>query len=221
MHKKFALTVLFFWITVVLIFFREVALYASAHNLRLFEALEIIDLNIQRKLLGYGLATSISFIVIYAIRPLLFFPASIMTLTSIFIFGPINGFIISYIGEMSSAIVTFYVGKFFGEELSLSRQHLIKKISPYFQKNAFLSVFILRIIPLFPFDFVNYSAGVFRISFKKYFYATLLGVIPGLAVFIFLSYSIVYRELLPWAIAATVSLILVGLWMKKRYEVVV
>lgn len=221
MNKKFALSVLFFWVFIVAIFFREVLLYAREFNISFFEALEIIDLAIQRKLVGYGLISSISFIFIYTLRPLVFFPASIMTLTSVFIFGPIQGFIISYLGELASAVITFYVGKYFGEALGLTRKPLIKHIAPYFQKNPFLSIFILRIIPLFPFDFVNYASGIFRINFKKYFYATVLGVIPGLAVFIFLSYSLVHRELFPWAVVSTVCLIGTGIWMKKKYEVTV
>lgn len=220
MNKKFALCVLFFWFLVVFIFFKEVSLYAKEFNITFFEALGIIDLTIQKKLAGYGLITSISFIFVYTLRPLVFFPASVMTLTSVFVFGPIEGFVISYLGELSSAVVTFYVGKFFGETLGLTRKPLIKKIAPYFRENAFLSIFILRIIPLFPFDFVNYASGIFRINFKKYFYATILGVIPGLAAFIFLSYSIVHRELFPWAVVSTVGLIGIGIWMKKKYEVV-
>lgn len=219
MHKKFALIVLFFWVFVVALFFKEVLFYATVHNLEFIDALEIIDINIQRTILGHGMLSSFLFILIYTLRPLVFFPASIMTITSVFIFGPFEGFFISYFGELSSATVTYYIGKFFGEELALTKNHLLKKITPYFQKNPFLSVFVLRIVPLFPFDFVNYASGIFKINVKSYFYATILGVIPGLVVFIFLSYSFVHRNLLPWAIISTVLLIVTGLLLKKKYEV--
>lgn len=218
-HKNFALLILCFWIIVVTLFFKEVSAYAVTYNLSLFEALGYIDLTIQRRLAEYGILSSLLFIFVYTLRPLVFFPASIMTITSVFIFGPIHGFIISYLGEISSAILTFFVGKYFAEELGITRRGFITRIAPYFRENAFLSVFILRIVPIFPFDFVNYASGVFKINFKKYIYATILGVAPGLIVFIFLAYSIVHRELLPWAIAATVITIATGIWMKKRYEI--
>lgn len=219
MHRNFALAVLGFWILTVGIFFREVSLYSLAHNISLFQALEIIDFTIQQRLTDYGMLSFVLFVVIYTIRPIVFFPASVMTVTTVLIFGAVEGFFISYVGELSSAALTYYIGRYFGEELGITRRSFMRKITPYFRENAFLSVFVLRIIPIFPFDFVNYASGILKINFKKYFYATVLGVAPGLIVFIFLSYSLIHRELLPWSIASTIALITIGIILKKEYEV--
>ncbi len=219
MHRNVALAVLGFWILTVGIFFREVSLYSTAHDISLFEALEVIDFSIQQRLIDYGMISFILFVLIYTVRPLVFFPASVMTVTTVLIFGAIEGFFISYVGELSSAALTYFIGKYFGEELGITKRSFMRKITPYFRENAFLSVFILRIIPIFPFDFVNYASGILKINFKKYFYATILGVAPGLIVFIFLSYSLIHRELLPWSIASTIALISIGVILKKKYEV--
>jgi uncharacterized membrane protein YdjX (TVP38/TMEM64 family) len=219
MHKGFVAGVLGFWIVICSLFLHHIVIFASVHHVDLYEAFKMFDMETQDKLMGYGIITPILFVIIYTIRPLLFFPASVMTITSVFVFGPYEGFFVSYIGEMFSAILAYYVGKYFGEELGITRKILKTPIGPYFQGNPFLSIFVLRIVPLFPFDFVNYASGVFKIRFKKYLLATLLGVIPGLAVFIFLGNSLVHREFLPVAIASVVALILGGLWAKERYEV--
>lgn len=218
-QKNIALIILGFWLLLVGVFFSEVYTYSVFHNVGIIEALETIDLILQKRIISYGAVSFILFVVIYTLRPIVFFPASIMTITSVLVFGPIKGFFISYLGELSSATFTYFIGKYFGEELGITRKKYIWKIAPYFRENAFLSVFVLRIVPIFPFDFVNYASGVFKINFKKYIYATFLGVIPGLIVFIFFTYSLLNREFLPWSIASTILLISIGVWMKQTYEV--
>lgn len=220
MHRKLAITALIFWVLIVIFFISKILSFSSSNDLALFEALKIVAIYIQTQVLGYGLLSWTLFILLFALRPLVFFPATVMTVSTLYIFGPFVGFVISLIGDLFSATVTFYVGKYFSTEFSITKQSFIKPITPYFQRNAFLSVFILRIVPLFPFDFVNYSAGIFRISFKKYFYATTLGIVPGLLVFVFLAYAVMYNKLLPYALFTTFALILTGIWLKKKYEII-
>ncbi|MEZ4678309.1 MAG: VTT domain-containing protein [Caldilineaceae bacterium] len=45
------------------------------------------------------------------IRPLTFFPDSLMTLISGLIFGPVTGFVVSYVGFGTSALVAYSVGR--------------------------------------------------------------------------------------------------------------
>jgi uncharacterized membrane protein YdjX (TVP38/TMEM64 family) len=142
-----------------------------------------------------------------------------MTITSVLFFGVYEGFIVSYIGETSSAVLAYFVGKYFGEEFGVTKKILRMPIGHYFSGNAFLSIFILRIVPLFPFDFVNYSAGVLKIRFKEYFFATVLGVLPGLAVFIAVGNSLIHKEFLPITLSSAFALIIIGLWMKEKFEV--
>jgi uncharacterized membrane protein YdjX (TVP38/TMEM64 family) len=142
-----------------------------------------------------------------------------MTITSVLFFGVYKGFVVSYIGESSSSVLAYYVGKYFGEEFGITKKILKMPIGNYLKGNAFLSTFVLRIVPLFPFDFVNYSSGVLKIRFKAYFFATILGILPGLAVFIAVGNSLVHKEFLPTATASAFALIVIGLWMKEKYEV--
>lgn len=219
MNKKFALLALFFWISIIIIFFSTIFTFAIENNLKIIEACKVIALQVQISILNIGIMSWLVCILLFAVRPLVFFPATVMTLTTLYVFGPFVGFMLSLLGELLSAVITFTIGKFFSDEFKLTKQLMIQPIIPYFQKNAFLSVFILRIVPLFPFDFVNYSAGILNINFKKYFYATALGIVPGLLVFVFLAYSIINQQFLPYAIITTVTLIIFGIYLKKKYEV--
>jgi len=52
------------------------------------------------------------------------------------------------------------------------------------KKGGFFLVFILRLIPLFPFDVISYVAGFSGVKFKDFALATILGTIPGIFVFV-------------------------------------
>ena len=178
-------------------------------------ALNMFGVELQKIFMGAGIYTPFLFIALYALRPLVLFPASIMTITSVFLFGVYGGFIVSYVGEMLSAVVAFFVGKYFGKELGLADKVKQTKIGNYFHSNTFISVIVLRLVPVFPFDFVNYASGVINIKFKPYIYGTLLGVLPGLSAYIFLGFSIMNTEYLLYAIILFVILIVGGNYSKK------
>lgn len=218
MHKSIAISILFIWGIVLTLFLKEIFDYSSFHNIGIFETLKILNIHLHEIILGHGIFSSLFFIFLYTIRPLLFFPASIMTITSVFLFGPFEAFFVSYIGEVASASLAFIVGKYFGEELGITKKIIKTSIGSYFKGNAFLSVFVLRIVPVFPFDFVSYASGAFKLPFKKYFAGTAIGALPGLAVFIFLGDSLSRGQYVPMAIATALSLVMGGLWVKEKYE---
>ena len=69
-----------------------------------------------------------------------------------------------------------YIEKFLVHKLSLKEFNRIFGI-----KENKLAVFLIifRLIPILPNSVVSYSYGLTRISFKNYFIANLIGLIPG------------------------------------------
>jgi uncharacterized membrane protein YdjX (TVP38/TMEM64 family) len=41
-------------------------------------------------------------------------------------------------------------------------------------------IVLLRLSPVFPFNFLNYALGLTKVSFGKYAFASLIGMLPGL-----------------------------------------
>ena len=48
----------------------------------------------------------------------------------------------------------------------------------------FLLFFLMRLLPIAPYNVINYLSGLTEISFLKYSIATFLGIIPGTFVFL-------------------------------------
>ena len=153
--------------------------YARYNNLAIADIVE----QISHWLTG-GWYGPLLYMVLYALRPLLFFPATILTLLGGFIFGPI-GILYTILGSNASAMVAYGVGRFFGKDLlnKGSNAGVVQQYTERMRQNGFETVLIMRLIFL-PYDLVNYAAGFFRIRWQAFLTATVIGTVPGTISFV-------------------------------------
>ena len=125
------------------------------------------------------------YILLYAIRPLILFPSTILTLAGGFVFGPVLGVLYTMIASNISSTIAFFVGRFFGEGMLKDdgSDGLIQRYARRMREHSFETVMIMRFIFL-PYDAVSYLAGFLRIKFWPFILATALGSIPGTIAFI-------------------------------------
>jgi uncharacterized membrane protein YdjX (TVP38/TMEM64 family) len=206
MYKRIFLVV---WFIGACTFLYELYTYAFVHGMGLLPALQMFGEVLQNFFMQTGPFAPLLFIGLYAIRPLVLFPASIVTMTSVFVFGLYGGFVVSYVGEILSASVAFFAARYFADSLHLAHKVRTSKIGAYFTENAFTSVAGLRLVPIFPFDFVNYASGVMNIPFRTYLVATMLGILPGFSAYIFLGYSLMHTQYLLYAIGLLMILFII------------
>lgn len=129
------------------------------------------------------------YIIIYAIRPLVFFPATILTTVSGVIFGPWLGILYTIIGENMSANFAFVIGRYFGRNIVKENEKgMVKKLDKSFRENGFITVLLMRLL-YFPFDLTNYVCGLSAVRHRDYALATFVGILPGLTTFVLLGSS--------------------------------
>jgi len=160
-----------------------VALLYSFTNYRISNDLSYQDVLFQ--LLDFIQGTAwgpILYIMLYAIRPLILFPATLMTALSGAVFGPFYGIIYTVIGENASANLAYWVGRFFGKGWKLE-DSIIGNWVHALRENTFGAVLFMR-LAYFPFDLTNYASGVVQAKWRQYFMATIVGIMPGLTVFV-------------------------------------
>ena len=177
------------WVTIVLFLVGLIYTYLHAQGMSLHEGLLMAQRDIKRFLVSLGFFAPIVYIIIYIIRPLVFFPTSILTPLSAVVFGPFLGWIYTFIGENIAASVAFLVARYFGGDI-VSRFKKLKLIDEELKEHGLRTVIFLRLVPLFPFDVVNFGLGVTSVSFKRYVVGTAIGVLPGLTAYIFLGASL-------------------------------
>lgn len=131
---------------------------------------------------GLGIWAGIAFIMIYTIRPLIFFPATILTALAGALFGPFWGIFYTMIGENMSANLAFFVARYFRGAKDYKIKW-VKKIDKKATENGFMTTLILRLIWA-PFDGVNYGLGLTKMKQKEFALGTFIGIIPGLTIFV-------------------------------------
>lgn len=137
------------------------------------------------------LYTALFIIFLYIIHPLILLPSSLITPIVGTIFGPQAGVVIAYFGALSSTAVSFFLSRFLGKTYFVqSESALALRFNKKVEKDGFLITLLLHLGPVFPFDLINYSGGLSKIKFQTYFFATALGIIPGVFISVFLGSSI-------------------------------
>jgi len=154
--------------------------YASSQGLTPLQAVQELLEFMQNGFWGV-----LIFILLYAIRPLILFPATLLTLAGGFVFGPVLGVLYTIIASNISSTIAFYVGRYFGEGLFKDdgSDGLLQRYARRLRENSFETVMTMRFIFL-PYDAVSYLAGFLRIKFIPFILATALGSIPGTIAFV-------------------------------------
>ncbi len=188
--------------------------------LNYFDVIDRIDVKALSKYVkSLGFLGEVLYVAAYTIRPFFFFPATAMTLFGGYTFGAVKGTMLDVIGAGSGAVLAFFLSRYLGRR-KLERWVKGKKIEKFDQsikRNGFLVVLYLRLIPLFPFDSLNYSLGLSSVRRRDYIFATYLGIIPGSFVLNFLGSSFKEMGNRLWIAAVLYGLLIViPIILKKR-----
>ncbi len=123
----------------------------------------------------------------YVLVTALSFPgAAVMTLLAGALFGPLLGLGIVSIASTLGSLLAFLTSRF------VLRDFLLKKFRKQFQtidinieKDGAFYLATLRLVPVFPFFIVNLVMGLTKIPALTFTWVSMLGMLPGTAVFVF------------------------------------
>ena len=130
-----------------------------------------------------GIYGPLIFILIYILITITLLPGTPFTIASGVLFGTLQGGFLTVIGATIGATIAFIVSRFFGEDfverILKNKFKKVYELDEKIEKRGFLVMLFLRLIPLFPFNGLNFAMGLTKIRLKQYFFGTLLGIIPG------------------------------------------
>lgn len=123
----------------------------------------------------------------YVLASVVAMPITVLIVATAFVFGPTAGFFYALAGAVTSAAVTFALGRMLGRRpvrrLAGSR---VNALSRRLGRGGVLAVLLLRLLPVAPFTLVNLVAGASHLGTREFVVGTVLGMAPGiLAVTIF------------------------------------
>ena len=141
--------------------------------------------NMQNFIEQFGDYAPIIFLLLASILPILLFPPGIFSVIGGLLFGFKLGAVLTIIAAIIYTNIMFLISRYFARnkiENFLEKRLTLKQFNRIFGlKDNKLATFLIicRLIPILPNSIVSYSYGLTRISFKHYFIANLIGLIPG------------------------------------------
>ena len=134
------------------------------------------------------LLTALTLIAAYVLVVAFSLPgASIATLTSGFLFGPVFGAMFSVISATIGATIIFLAARHgFGETLGArmeASKGTIKKIKDGIDENQWSMLFVIRLVPVVPFFVANLIPAFMQVPLHRYVISTFFGIMPGSVVY--------------------------------------
>lgn len=124
---------------------------------------------------------------VYLTKSILFIiPASLIYISTGMAFEPLTASLISLVGIIIEVTVTYFLGLFLGGEYvnkQLAKTKAGKKILDMKLNDNFLALLPIRALPVFPIDFVSLFWGASKCGFFRYFFASVIGIMPRVVLF--------------------------------------
>ncbi len=147
-------------------------------------------------------------------------PAVLVTATNSLLFGPFWGGIYSILSANIAAAICYGLARGFGAEFveRLIPRALSSNLDRYFHKHGAMTIVVARLIPFVPFDPISFLAGLFRVPFWPFFWATMIGQIPAGMTYSYLVHQVHNPNMFGvYLISALAALFIIGLILRRVY----
>jgi len=163
-----------------------------------------------------GSAAPLLFMLIYIIGTLFFLPGSVLTLLGGALFGPVWGTLYNLTAATIGAMLSFLASRYLASDwVAKKTGGRMKQLINGVENEGWRFVAFTRLVPLFPFNLLNYALGLTKISFTQYSIATYICMLPGAIAYTYLGYigreaatggeGLIQKAMLALALLAVVS----------------
>jgi uncharacterized membrane protein YdjX (TVP38/TMEM64 family) len=172
--KKLVLFLLFISIVLVLYFLTPLRQHLSPEGIG----------QVHQWIRHQGAWAPLVFSLIYILAVLFALPGSVLTISGGILFGTAWGTLLSLTSATLGASLAFLISRYLGRDfVAKITQGRIQKIDDKIGRHGFYTVLYLRLVPIFPFNVLNFSLGLTKVKFRDYFFGSLFGMIPGAFVY--------------------------------------
>jgi uncharacterized membrane protein YdjX (TVP38/TMEM64 family) len=127
------------------------------------------------------------YVFVYAAAVVLAIPGSVVTILAGVLFGSLIGIVIVSFGSTLGATLAFLIARHFAREAlaeRFSKNAKFHQLDQMTHDHGPIIVAITRLIPLFPFNLLNYGFGLTQVPFKTYVFWSWLCMLPGTVLFV-------------------------------------
>ena len=171
------------------------------------------------------ITAGLSVVGVYALKGIVFvIPASLIYISVGMAFSPLTAVIVNIAGITVEVIVSYLFGLMLGGEYVenlLKKNKGGRKLLELKEQNRQSSIFIIRLLPVFPIDFASLFFGSVKFSFPKYLILSVLGIAPRVILFTLLGdkvYDLIPMTLIIKIIIAVIPVAVIAILAKWIYS---
>ena len=162
---------------------------------------------VRRTVESVGPLAPLAYVVLHVVLSLVPVPKNLLAGIAGVLFGLPLGVLLSYVGSLAAAVVTFALARRIGREAVASLTGpRVSRVEHLLQEQGLVAVVLARLSPV-PFTIVNYGAGVSPITWRDYLVGTAIGVLPGTVGYVALGAS-AGQDAATFVVAGTVAVLL-------------
>ncbi len=180
--------------------------------------------SVRNYILSFNSYAPLILICLYAIAMVFLIPGTPFNLVAGYLFGPYLGTIYALTGAMLGVSIAFFIAKYFASEfLENILEKYTKKISKYnkkLEKHGFKVLLILRLLSIIHFSGLSYLAGMTKMKYKDFFFATLIGAFPATVILVNIGYTAqnITSPAFIFFILLFIVLTLVTFYLRKKFD---
>ena len=145
---------------------------------------------LERWIQDAGIWAPLLFMAVYAVATVLFLPGSVLTLAGGALFGPVLGTFYNLTGATIGATLAFLIARYLASDWVAEKTGgRLKQLINGVEGEGWRFVAFTRLVPLFPFNLLNYALGLTRVSLSHYLLATYTCMLPGAIAYTYLGYT--------------------------------
>ena len=169
-----------------------------------------------------GAAKHIVFILLYVGATVAALPGTVLTVAAGALFGSVTGVIVVSVASTTGASLSFLIARYFARnsvDRWLGASDRFRRLDAMTEKHGHIIVAITRLVPIFPFNFLNYAFGLTRVPFWTYVFWSWLCMLPGTILYVVGTDAVttaVSEKRIPWALVVAIAAIIVILTLLVR-----
>ncbi|MGH7001989.1 MAG: VTT domain-containing protein, partial [Stellaceae bacterium] len=145
---------------------------------------------IEAKIRDMGAWAPIAYAGLYVAATVLFFPGWILGLAGGALFGPILGAGCTLLGATFGATLAFLAARYVASDWVAARADgRLRQLITGVEEEGWRFVAFARLVPVFPFNLLNYALGLTRIRVREYVLASVICMAPGVIAYTYLGYA--------------------------------
>ncbi len=150
----------------------------------------VMALDPRAELAAFGWWAPAIFAAVFATATVLFLPGAVFGLAGGALFGPVWGVVWNLTGATIGATLAFFAARYVSSDwVEAKAGGRLRQLKQGVENEGWRFVAVTRLVPLVPFNLLNYALGLTRIPLGQYVSASVVCMLPGTIAYTYIGYA--------------------------------